>query len=96
MLTEPHRAPIVLKIMLACYTAPFPIEEIGEQCWHSRAGQQTRAYLMREGLVNNEWRATPRGIAWISAFCNIPLPYAVYPVEYTGVADDAVSPDDDT
>jgi hypothetical protein len=92
MLVEPNRAPIVIKIMLACWTSPFPSDEVGESVWHSRAGQQTRAYLTREGLICSDNRATPRGEAWISAFCNIPLPVLASGLEYTGPADGAVSP----
>jgi hypothetical protein len=83
MLVEPYRAPIVLKIMLACWTSPTPMDEVGEAVWNSRAGQQTRGYLMHEGLVSDDYFVTPRGEAWISAFCNVPLPIAPGGVEYT-------------
>jgi hypothetical protein len=46
--------------------------------WDSPAGIETREWLKRNGLIDPETEdATARGIRWVTAICNTPLPEAV-------------------
>jgi hypothetical protein len=45
--------------------------------WDSPAGKQTREWLKENGLIDPETEdATARGVRWVTAICNTPLPEA--------------------
>jgi hypothetical protein len=46
--------------------------------WDSNAGKETREWLKVNGLIDPETEdATARGVRWVTAICNTPLPEAV-------------------
>lgn len=73
-----QRAPILIDFMLACYTRPEPCEALGEAHWDSPAGRQTRLWLRENDLIDDNYRPTERGAAWVRFICDTPLPVAVW------------------
>lgn len=71
-------APIVIKFMLACYCTPEPGEHVGVNHWNSDAGRETRNWLFENDLIDANFRATPRGEAWVKFICATPLPESVW------------------
>lgn len=72
-MTQP---PIVINFMIACYVSPDPQTNLGSQTWNSEVGLKTREWLLLNGLVGEDGRATDRGIAWVEQICSTPLPSA--------------------
>jgi hypothetical protein len=71
-------APITINFMLACYTSASPPAQLSEGQWNSPSGQEARAWLRDNGLVDNSYNATERGKAWVQFICSTPLPVAVW------------------
>ena len=67
-------APITIEYMLVCCYSPVPAEQIGEHRWNSIAGRQTRRWLARHGLIDEQQKATPLGHAWLERICATPIP----------------------
>ncbi len=70
------RSPMLIRIMLACYYSPDPENEIGLGSWTSEVGQSVREWLMARELIDDSYRATDRGKAWVEFICETPLPEA--------------------
>lgn len=67
-------APIVIIFLIECATCDSPGVNIWPGGWDSPAGQQTRAWLQNNGLVDADYALTPRGRAWLDAILSVPLP----------------------
>ena len=70
----PERAPITIEFMLVCYFSAEPAQYFEDMRWNSIAGNETREFLLREGLVDENYKATERGEAWVKYICATPLP----------------------
>lgn len=73
-----ERSPLLIHFMLACYVSPEPAAYVGGDRWHSRAGMGARSWLVDNDLVDDHYRATERGKAWVRAICDTPLPIATW------------------
>lgn len=73
---RPQRPPIKAMFMLACYVAADPEEYLGKDHWNSIAGVDTRGWLKRNDLVDEDFSATERGKAWVRFLVDTPLPEA--------------------
>lgn len=75
-------SPLTIEIMIACYTLAEPSTSSYSFGWNSSAARQVRSELGREGLIcvtkNNEYRATPKGAAWVKFICQTPYPEATW------------------
>ena len=71
-------APLCISMMIACYVSPDPRSEVGEGVWASQAGDEVRRWLLDNGLIDANARATERGEAWIRFICETPLPVHVW------------------
>jgi hypothetical protein len=67
-------SPLTIRLMLSCYYSPNPEIEIGNSIWNSQSGEGSREWLMKEGLINEQSKATERGKAWVEYICHTPLP----------------------
>jgi hypothetical protein len=67
------RSPFLIRMMLSCYYSPTPQEEMGDS-WLTPAGQQCLEWLRSEALIDDDNKATGRGMAWVDYICNTPLP----------------------
>ena len=77
-------APIHIIFMLSCYTSTDPKTELGEAHWNSTAGKDVRNWLLSTKLVDEKYRATDRGRAWVRFICDTPLPEQVWINPITG------------
>lgn len=68
------RCPLLIEIMIACHANANPIEKVGERTWFSSAGFELRWWLRKEGLVDEDFKSTARGKAWVEAITHVPLP----------------------
>lgn len=84
------RAPITIKIMLACYVGPDAEREVGIDVWNSEAGRESRFWLEQNGLIDKNERATEKGRAWVDFIVNTPLPVSVWvlPSERNGLTEE--------
>lgn len=67
-------APIVVNFLIECATCASPGANIWPGGWDSPAGQQTRAFLQNNGLVDSDYAPTARGRAWLDAILSVPMP----------------------
>lgn len=67
-------APIAIEFMFACYVSGRPERAIRAGGWDSVAGVETRTWLKSEGLVDGSYEVTERGLAWIRAILDTPIP----------------------
>lgn len=74
-----NRCPLMLKILVAIHSTPTcsdygPADVVGK-LWNTKAGQEIRAALRKEGVVNEaECDLTRKGNAWLEAMLDTPLP----------------------
>lgn len=66
--------PIVLNFLIECHCAARPGANIWPGGWDSYAGQETRAWLKAEGLIDENERTTERGDAWLERLVTTPPP----------------------
>jgi hypothetical protein len=71
-------APIHINFMMACFTSPDPERRMHTDHWNSPAGLETRRWLLDNGLITEDNRATDRGEAWVRFICETPLPVQVW------------------
>lgn len=67
-------SPFAVEFMIACHVSADPPRHIGAERWNSIAGKKIWAWLCREGLIDGQSRATPKGVAWVGYICSVPLP----------------------
>lgn len=67
-------APIVINFLLECHCSAKPGVNLWPGGWNSSAGIQTRQWLKGNGLVNDDYRLTVRGTAWLDAILRTSLP----------------------
>lgn len=70
-------SPLAIAIMLACYVTPEPAQLVGTT-WASPSGVQVRQWPRRNDLIDDRWRATERGKAWVKFICATPMPVATW------------------
>lgn len=67
-------SPLQIIIMLTCYYSPEPASEVGVERWHSKAADDIREQLRKDGLIDDFNAVTERGRAWVEYICRTPLP----------------------
>ena len=70
-------SPLTISIMLDCYTGGRGLN-IPEKIWESSAAEESRMWLLENGLIDRENKATERGNAWVEYICNVDLPVRVW------------------
>lgn len=69
-------SPLCIRLMIACYAFPEPKDVIPE--WNNDICHSLRNYLLGHGLIDEKFRATPRGEAWVKFICQTPLPEQIW------------------
>lgn len=64
--------PFLIEMMLVCYWSPYPHDQFGER-WNSAVGELARNTLREQGLVNEDYRPTPKGERWVKRICRVPM-----------------------
>ncbi len=67
-------SPLAIRIMLACYYAANPVDDVTHRTWNSEAGTKIRDWLRENELVDEDYTVTERGKAWVNYICATPLP----------------------
>ena len=57
--------PLMVEIMLKCYYSYAPEENCMPRVWSSPAAHSARKILIDIGVIDTEFRATPKGIAYV-------------------------------
>ena len=65
---------IHINFMIACAATRDPQSFVGEPVWNSNAGFEVRGWLKDNGLVNDDYVATDKGLAWVEFIRATPLP----------------------
>lgn len=79
-------SPFAITIMFECYACANPGANMRLEQWNSPAAEEVRSLLLNKGLIDDELRVTPRGVAWVKFICATPLP------EQTWILPDRVKP----
>lgn len=66
--------PFTVSFMLACQLSPGnPEARLGAARWNCEAGRQARQWLLDNGLIDHNSKATERGEWWVKDICATPL-----------------------
>ncbi len=76
-------SPIHIDFAMACHCSTDPRSVIGPDRWESSAGKSVRAWLLSEGLIDENEDGTDRLDAWVGHLCSQSLPTRRWVVENT-------------